>query len=294
MGHKLIGARPSSYRLVGFGSPPRSGKLHPMNRWMYRVRFLLTGLLIAGALVATAGRAQARGTVQLHTPVVKEDDGTWKLRFTINYGSVPHMAHIPVIFSFKPTAIYERALTDASPNKPVRTRKPIVNGIAINVSDQIGFADMSGKLFKITKYKTKLTRRADFEAGEYDLTIKLVGGGTLGRRMHVKLQGDNKAIDRRAVVFTAKAPKEKKPEKKSWEEPENDGKPRAVEDMGPDLSDIPDLPDEDVEPQVKGPPSEDPKQGGCGCHQVGSLPPSGLAWLGPLVLGAGLVLRRRR
>jgi MYXO-CTERM domain-containing protein len=264
-----------------------------MNSWMQRVRLLLTGLLIALALVATADRAQARGTVQLHTPVVKEDDGSWKIRFTINYGSIPHMNHIPVIFSFKPTAIYERALTDASPKKPVRTRKPIVNGKALNVSDQIGFADMSGKLFKITKYKTKLTRRADFEAGEYDLTIKLVGGGVLGRRMHLKLQGDNKAIDRRAVVFTAKAP-EKKEEKKSWEEPENDGKPRAVEDMGPDLSDIPDLPDSDAEPQIKRPPSENPRQGGCGCTQVGSLPPSRLGWLSALALGALVVLRRRR
>ena len=113
--------------------------------------------------------------------------------------------------------------------------------------------------------------------------------------MRIKLLGDNKPIDRRAVVFTAKAPKEKKPKKKSWEEPEHDGKPRAVEDMGPDLSDIPDLPDDEpVEPRVQRPPSEDPKQGGCGCHHVGSLLPSRFGWLGALALGALVVLRRRR
>ncbi len=262
---------------------------------MVRARFLLTALLMAVALVGIAGQAQARGTVQLHTPVVQEDDGDWKVRFTINYGSVPHMAHIPVIFSFKPTAIFERALTDASPDKPITTRKPLTNAKEINVSDQIGFSDMSGKLFKITKYKTKLTRRADFFAGEYRLTIKLVNGGVLGRPMRVTLKGENKVIDRRAVVFTAKAPKEKKePEKKSWEDDQYDGKPRAVEDMGPDLSDIPDIDDEPGEPQVKGPPSEAPKQGGCGCRQTGSLPDSGLGWLGALALSALVVLRRRR
>lgn len=266
-----------------------------MSRWKVRARFLLTALLMAIAFVAITGPAQARGTVQLHTPVVKEDDGDWKIRFTINYGSVPHMAHIPVIFSFKPTAIFERALTDASPDKPVTNRKPLTNAKEINVSDQIGFADMSGKLFKITKYKTKLTRRADFFAGEYRLTIKLVNGGVLGRPMRVTLKGDNKVIDRRAVVFTAKAPPKKKEEdKKSWEEPQYDGKPRAVEDMGPDLSDIPDIEDDGAEPQVKGPPPEDPKQGGCGCRQVGPSPTGGLGWLGALALSALVVLRRRR
>jgi len=263
---------------------------------MVRARFLLTGLLLAVALLALASPAEARGTVQLHTPVVQEDDGDWKLRFTINYGGVPHMAHVPVIFSFKPTAIFERALTDASPKKPITTRKPLQNAKEINVSDQIGFADMSGKIYKITKYKTKLTRRADFFAGEYRLTVKLVGGGVLGRPMRVTLKGDNKVIDRRAVVFKAEPPKEKKePEKKSWEDPKYDGKPRAAEDMGPDLSDIPDIEDDEpVEPQVKGPPPEDPKQGGCGCRQVGSLPAGELGWLGALALTALVVLRRRR
>jgi len=261
---------------------------------MVRARFLLTALLMAVALVAIARQAQARGNVQLHTPVVQEDDGDWKVRFTINYGSVPHMAHIPVIFSFKPQAVFQRSLTDASPDKPVVTRKPLTNAKEINVSDQIGFADMSGKLFKITKYKTKLTRRADFFAGEYRLTIKLVNGGVLGRPMRLTLKGDNKVIDRRAVVFTAKAPEKKEKDKKSWEDPKYDGKPKAVEDMGPDLSDIPDIEDDPAEPQVKGPPPEDPKQGGCGCRQVGSLPAGRLGWLGALGLSALLLLRRRR
>ncbi len=95
-----------------------------------RIRLFRPGPLMAATLVALAvllgvGPALARGSVRLARSTVEEKDGVWKLKFTINYGSMPHLAHVPMIFSFKPTALFERSLTDASPDRPIETRKAL-------------------------------------------------------------------------------------------------------------------------------------------------------------------------
>src|SRR5262245_3103239 len=92
-----------------------------------RGRFLLR-LLFAAFAVVTASfastAAHAAGTVTIASREPEESDGKWKLKMTINYGSMPHLEHIPMIFAFEPVALYERALTDQSPEKPVLTRIP--------------------------------------------------------------------------------------------------------------------------------------------------------------------------
>jgi len=242
-------------------------------------------------LVFSAGRASARGTVRVHNPNPKEDDGEWKLKFTINYGRMPDLPHVPMMFSFKPTAVYQRSLTDASPDKPIMTRKPIVNGTPINLPMDVGFSDMTGKMFKITKFGMTLTRDADFVAGEYTLTVRLTSGGHIGGPQHIRLKGNNKVIDRRAMVFTAKAPEKKpKDDKPAPGEDADSSEPHAAEDMGPDLSDIPDVPDDGSDPDA--PPAVPPKQGGCGCEAVGRGAPGAGVWLA--ALGLGLVVSRRR
>src|SRR5262245_61212802 len=100
-----------------------------------RRAMLLRALFTAIVLVFVQfvpSHAFALGTVTLDSRELDESDGRWKLVFKINYGSTPHIAHIPMIFSFTPTVLYERSLTDQSPEKPVLTRIPLQNQIAIN------------------------------------------------------------------------------------------------------------------------------------------------------------------
>src|ERR1700722_10411294 len=97
------------------------------------------------ALLALPRPALALGTVTLTSREPTEVDGRWKLNMTIDYGSIPPLPHIPVIFSFAATSLYERQLNDKSPDKPVVVRLPLVNQQAINESMDIGFSDASGK-----------------------------------------------------------------------------------------------------------------------------------------------------
>src|ERR1700730_10187394 len=111
---------------------------------------------------------------------------------TIDYGSVPQIPHVPVIFSFQPTVLYERALLDKTGDKPQLNRIPLSNQQTINEGMDIGFADASGKVFKITKFDFVIKRDHGFEAGEYDLKIKREDDGVqLGQTLKLTLKGDH-------------------------------------------------------------------------------------------------------
>lgn len=230
------------------------------------MRRFIVGLLTLVAL-SWALPAAARGSVKLVSNSVDEDDGTWKLKFTIDYGKKPHIGHIPMTFSFKQTAIYERSLTDEGGDKPVERTVPVSNAEPNNLPVDVGFSNPKGEMFQITKFTIKLRRDADFEAGEYDLTVKESSGQKIGGTLKVKLRGKNKIINRKAISFDAPPPKPK-PDKPApgMEEPEDEG-PVASEDRGPDLSDIPDIAEDD-EPDNAG--KVPPKQGGCGCEVAGA------------------------
>jgi MYXO-CTERM domain-containing protein len=242
--------------------------------------------------------ALAAGTVSVANLSPQENDGRWKLQMTINYGSLPHLNHIPMLFIFTPTVLYERTLTDQSPERPIINKIPLQNQQAINESMDVGFADASGKTFAITKFDFVIRRDRGFEAGEYKLEIKRAGDMTrVGNVMTLKLLGDNPVVDRRAIVFAGEKKKEKKAEgtdaAKTSGDAEKKDESAPAEATGDAPAEDPAASGDGSESGAEPPPVE-PKQGGCGCR-VGPERASPLGILA-LALGAGLLgvrLRRR-
>ncbi|MCC6523909.1 MAG: hypothetical protein IT373_14720 [Polyangiaceae bacterium] len=246
--------------------------------------FVLLGALVA--LLLPAGSAWARGTVKLDATTVQEADGRWRLKFTIDYGSIPTVPMIPVVLAFKPVVLYERALTDESPKNPVVTKKPLQNQPENTVPTDIGFSDpASGKVFKLTKFTIDLKRKNDFEAGEYELVVRTAEGETLGGRIRVVLNGDNPVVDRRAITFVADdrpkpAASGSAAASANKYDPANDPEPGAIPD--------------DVPPPPAAPPPVDPgAKKGCGCRLV-AAGESELAGALGLALGAAALAARRR
>jgi MYXO-CTERM domain-containing protein len=232
--------------------------------------------------------AFAVGTVTLATKEPEESDEKWKLVFTINYGSKPHIAYIPMIFSFTATALYERSLTDQSPEKPVLTRLPLQGQVSTNESMDVGFSNAKGEVFNTTKFDFVLKRSKGFEAGEYDLKItRADDGAVMGQVIKLKLEGENTIVDRRAIVFAGdkkKKPDEKKDEKAD-EKKEGDGDGAAAS-SGETSSGA------SSETPTEAPPAEPPKQGGCGCR-VADAPAGSASALALLLLGTAVLSRRR-
>lgn len=256
-----------------------------MRRW---IASLLT-LFVLGLAIPSF----AAGSVKLSKTTVDEDNkGRWKLKFTINYGKKPHIGHIPMVFSFKQTAVYERYVDDKTGNTPATRTVPVRNAEPQHLPVDVGFANAKGELFQTTKFSIKLSRDNDFEAGEYELTVKeSQSGRKIGGKIRIKLTGRNKVVNRGAMDFSSKKPSKPKPDPEPTSEdvPKDDEEPKAAEDMGPDLSDIPDVADDDEE----GPGKVPPKQGGCGCELVGMNAPRA-GWASVLLLGLCVMRRRRR
>jgi MYXO-CTERM domain-containing protein len=258
-------------------------------------RRLLALLLSLGSLAGffLAPRlAHATGSVSLSTREPQEVDGKWKLVMTIDYGSVPHLPHIPMLVVFTPTVHWDLSLTDKSPEKPVLLKIPLQNQQPINEGLDVGFADASGKVFKITKFDFVIRRDHGFEAGEYDLKIKREDDGVqLGQTLKLTLKGDNVVVDRRAITFAGDKPKHKKDEKK---DDGNADKKEADKDAPKENE----TPLENAEPNpadAPAPPPVAPKQGGCGCVVAGDTPaPGGAAALAALAIGAVVSRSRNR
>lgn len=259
-----------------------------MRSRLFLLARLFAAVLFAALVIAAPSLARAGGTVSVTDTQPKEDDGRWKIKMTMNYGGVPPTAHIPMMFSFTPTVLYERTLTDQSPEKPVINKIPLQNQQAINESMDVGFSDASGKLFNITKFDFVIRRDHGFEAGEYSLKItRSSDGAQMGQTIRLVLQGDNPVVDRRAIVFSGEKKKDKKPDNAAASPDEK--KDAASGDPAP--SDSPD-PAAQTDTPVETPPATPPKQGGCGCIVAGA--DTGGA---PLALLFGLVAfryRRRR
>jgi MYXO-CTERM domain-containing protein len=230
---------------------------------------VVAALALLGALMLS-GAAHAAGTVTIADRAPQENDGRWKLKMTINYGSTPHLSHIPMLFSFTPIVHYERALTDKSPDKPILNRIPLQNQQSINESMDVGFSDGSGKVFKITKFDFVLRRDRGFEAGEYELKItRMSDGAQMGQKQKITLQGDNPVVDRRAIVFSGEKKKKtdegkasdggaEKTDETAKAEGEGEAEAEAAPSEDPAAHDG-EIPDE-------APPPVEPKQGGCGCR----------------------------
>ncbi|MFO0589723.1 MAG: MYXO-CTERM sorting domain-containing protein [Polyangiaceae bacterium] len=254
-------------------------------RLLVIARFFVAAFAFAlMALVPTLARAA--GTVTVADLQPKEEDGKWKLKMTMNYGTVPPTAHIPMNFEFTQTVLYERTLTDQSPKTPVLTKKPLQNQTPINESMDVSFSDASGKLFNITKFDFAIKRDHGFEAGEYTLVITRTSDGTkMGQPIRLVLQGDNEVVDRRAMVFTG----EKKEPKKADAADDKKNEPAKPEDTTPEgdaaAGDTGSAP-------VESPPPVEKKQGGCGCRVA--EPTSGTEAGIVLVAGLALLAHRRR
>lgn len=254
---------------------------------LFALARFFAAFLFAALVIAAPALARAAGTVTVTDTKPKEDDGRWKLKMTINYGGTPPTAHVPMLFTFTLTTLYERTLTDQSPNTPVLTRLPMQNQQPINESMDVGFSDASGKLFNITKFDFVIRRDHGFEAGEYTLKItRSSDGAQMGQVLKLTLQGENAVVDRRAIVFTGKKD-EKKTDKAAASEEKKDETPAAdtpaESPEGPAQNDTP----------VETPPAAPPKQGGCGCRVAGASDAGGGALVALLGLAA-LRYRRRR
>lgn len=252
----------------------------------------LLRLLVAAlfGLLVLPRSARAAGTVSLSTREPVEVDGKWKMNMTFDYGSVPPLPHIPMLFVFTPTMLYERSLTDKTGDKPILNRIPLQNQQTINESIDVGFSDASGKVFKVTKFDFAIRRDHGFEAGEYDLQIKRSDDGVqMGQTIKLVLKGDNAVVDRRAITFAG----EKKPKKDEKKDNAGDsGDAKKTDDAKP--ADPAESKAETPPEESSGPPPVPPKQGGCGCR-VGGVegPPGAIAALAVVGLGAALTARRR-
>src|SRR5690606_2831368 len=93
----------------------------------------LAVVLAALAIVSMSSTAFAVGSVQVASSTVEEDDGRWKLKFTIDYGKIPDLPTVPTVFEFKQVVLYELSLTDEHPDKPIERRVPVQNATPINL-----------------------------------------------------------------------------------------------------------------------------------------------------------------
>jgi MYXO-CTERM domain-containing protein len=251
-------------------------------RWFNRLTTLC--LTLAVCLVPVA--ALAAGQVKWKSTRLPESGGSWKIDVEMHMPKPPDMAHIPMRFSFKPVVYYERTLVDGQ-DGPVLRKVPLENRQPIVESVDVGFMDAGrGEIQKRTKFSFRITRAHNFEAGEYEVTIRdSRTDGQIGTTTRLVLEGENEVIDRRAMVFSGEKKKKK----------DEEDKPAGGDDERPQKRELD--PEDDAywaggptEPSDNGPPPIEEKPGGCGCRVGGRAPTPGLFGL----LGLALVLGLRR
>lgn len=255
----------------------------------------LLRLLAPLAVVLFSLPAFAFGTVTMKSTNIDEVDGRWKLEMDINYGSAPDMGHIPFDFVFTNTTYYEYSITDGDKEPQIRP-KPMQNQQPTRESVDIDFADAKNKIWPRTKFQIAIKRDRGFEAGEYTLVIKRASdGATMGQPIHLKLNGKNKLVDRRAMDFTKGEGAKKDGDKGKDKAKDADKSAEEKKDESAASAST-----EPTEPKpedgAKAPPPVEKRPGshGCGCRTAGAHSPS-LAAAGLGLLGAlALVARRRR
>jgi len=154
-----------------------------------------SALLLFLAVVSFAGVAAAAGRVVWKRTKIEELDKSWKLAFEVHLDRAPDVAHVPVRFSFTPTAYFERSLVDGH-KEPVTRTQPLEHQQPIVESVDVSFLDpASGKTAPRTRFMFQVTRDRGFEAGQYEVKItdarsgKELGGGT-----SLTLTGDNAVV----------------------------------------------------------------------------------------------------
>jgi MYXO-CTERM domain-containing protein len=252
-------------------------------------RRALHGAIVALVILLLPATALAFGTVNLKSTTIEEVDGRWKLEMDINYGSQPPTGHIPFDFVFTLTNYYEFSITDTD-KEPVVRPKAMQNQQPAREGVDIDFADAKNKIWPRTKFQIAIKRDRGFEAGEYTLQIKRADDGAiLGQPIHLRFNGKNKLIDRRAIVFSG-PPAKVKPDAGASSDSDAAAPDKKDEPAESKTNDTPPATDDTPKP-----PAVEPRPGshGCGCRMA-DQPVAPWAALALAVLGASLLVLRRR
>lgn len=269
---------------------------------MKTTRFWARRQLALGALVTVAlvllmpAVAHAFGRVSLKRTTIEEADGRWRIEMTMNYGSKPHLGHIPMDFIFEQKVYYEYSITDGD-KEPVVRPKPMHNQKPERVQMDVGFTDARGEIWPETKFGFSLRRDRGFSAGEYILKIQRSSDGQqMGQPIRLTLKGQNELIDRRSIVFTGenKQAKPKKAETASTEQPAQEA--AAQEASAQETEPAEDTTEPAASPEQEPAPvqtiQERPGGHGCGCR-LQPTSNNGL-WATALALVALVAARVRR
>jgi hypothetical protein len=261
----------------------------------FRRHFAAWACLLAVFLFTSL--ASAYGRVQWKSKRLKEREsrgGSWKIELTIYMPRAPDLPTIPAKFEFKQNVYFERYKDDAHGDKPQVRRVPTPGKQPIIEGVDMGFLDPgTGTIQKRTKFSFKITRAHGFEAGEWTVKMRDARNGRpIGQQVRLVLEGENKVIDRRSMVFAS-------PDDKKKKDDEGGGEGGAASGGGEDTGDAQkvDLEDnEELWPEVEEepPPPVEEKPGACGCRAAGTSNTNGGLLLLPLAAGIGIVLRRRR
>ena len=162
---------------------------------------LVSALTFLAVFALSITSAFAGGSISYSKKVVQESGGGWHLMMTVSYGGKPNTAHVPMRFTFTPTAITERFLDDAHGDKPQSRKIPLVGQTALNESVDVDFSDPSGRIYDKTRFDFTITRSHNFVAGDYSVTVHRADGGALGGAQTLTLEGENPVIDRRSIQF---------------------------------------------------------------------------------------------
>jgi hypothetical protein len=231
---------------------------------------LVSALTFLAVFALSITSAFAGGSISYSKKVVQESGGGWHLMMTVSYGGKPNTAHVPMRFTFTPTAITERFLDDAHGDKPQSRKIPLVGQSALNESVDVDFSDPSGKIYDKTRFDFTITRSHNYVAGDYSVTVHRADGGALGGAQTLTLEGENPVIDRRAIQFVASS-KDKKPAADA-------GAPAATAKNDPPptaAAEAPAAPAEGATPPAEDPATDPaaaakvpPGSHGCGCRTV--------------------------
>ena len=254
--------------------------------------------VIAGVVLFARPAQSAGGTFKLKSNDDTEVSGAWHLYVTIELPKAPLTAHQPMKFVFTKTAVYERSLVDGR-NDPVLNVQTVNDPTPAVENLDVDFADPSGKIFKGTRFDFGLTRTRGFEAGEYQVELRMSDGTNIGGKQALKLKGDNPVVDRRAIAFNPKDKSIKKVEGYDAGAPSQPGgggndTPAAGGngEVTPTGTAKPFVSDEGYKETDEEKIKTRPK--GCGCDVPGIGGPGLLAWLAPFAGVAAMATRRRR
>src|SRR5205823_11136015 len=117
-----------------------------------RTHVLVFALTFLGAFALLCGTAFAAGSITYSKKEIAEANGGWHIQMTIVYGGKPNTAHVPMRFSFTPTAIQENYLDDAHGEHPQKRTIPLVGQTPLNESVDVDFSDPRGKMYDRTRF----------------------------------------------------------------------------------------------------------------------------------------------